>query len=175
MKANAVPSSMFKAGEIKYMLFWIAEACSNWITIGIGNFEADVATAMAACTFELCAFYSVILNAGVRLSDEEVRLAVAHADRFFVLYSFLAVWAFRRNTNFFRPKPKLHQFQCRLVDKLLNCPINPNYFSCWGDESAVGFFCRLARKCHTSQLARGTITRWLLQLATVVVNNFYEH
>ena len=169
-KANAMPSSSFKAGEVKYLLFWIGEACRNWLIIGIGTFQADIATAMAACTCELCLFYDVILKAGVALTAEEIQRAVTHANRFFVFYGFLATWAFRSGKSFFRPRPKLHQFQCRLIERLTHSPINPNYFSCWGDESAVGYFCRLAKKSHTSQLARGTIMRWLLQLATVVAN-----
>lgn len=175
MKSKCVPSSSFKAGEVKNLMFWIAEACNNWLLLGIGRFDVNVATAMSAATFELASFYKVICDAGIVLNAHEVESATDHANRFFGFYSFLASWSFTTGRSFFRPRPKLHQFQCRLIERLLACPINPNFFSCWHDEGAVGFFCRMATKCHSSLVARGTILRWMLLLATSFVDQSVKY
>lgn len=64
-------------------------------------------------------------------------------------------------------RPKMHKTQCGILQRLANgSRINPKLFSCFADESFVGRISKASRMSHPSQVAKTTLARYVLWLAS---------
>ena len=94
-------------------------------------------------------------------------------DAFLLAMGSLASRAAAENQAVFRPRPKSHRLQCRIIDRLRDgSRMNPRYYACWSSESFIGKVCRVSRRSHPSASAKATLCRHQVIVSHAIKKKF---
>ena len=108
------------------------------------------------------------------LTPQERERAYTLGSRAMLQYDWLHRSSRASGGTFWRMRPKSH-YAYELLQMLLTSSHNPRFAECWNDESEMGRFARLYRRCHQTtamkarleRYARGLLSKWWKDFGTM--------
>jgi hypothetical protein len=154
-------SSRYKASTVRTLLSWLAEktrAISN-LHPGMGRFDG-----IAVAFWSLQRFLYILDSEGLYLEEATARDACEAVQVFLTAYQRLAEQSVAAGDLLWKITPKCH-YMVHLSADMLRSRLNPRLTgSCWADESFLGKVKLIAGKCHSSQMCKRALQRYLLYL-----------
>ena len=147
--------SQYKPAHCKTTLAFLAHFVAE------SRLTGDGAT-LTVMLWGLAQLLRILDEAGLWLTEEQTREAIAAGRTFLKAYQALSAQAQARNEANWKIRPKCH-YVAHQIENLAN-RANPRLQSCFLDEDLMGRLKKVAAKCHHSTVVKRTLERWVVQL-----------
>lgn len=119
---------------------------------------------MGVLAWAITNFGLVLDHASLWLTDQEAANAIDNGLLYIQLFMHLATEAWEQKRPRYRIRPKIHSFQCEILQRLCaGSRLNPRFISCSNEEDLIGKVMAIVKnKLHASTLARRVLERYML-------------
>lgn len=141
----------------------------NWVYCMVNDFRKECAQCeklhkMGVLAWSITNFGLVLDHASLWLTEQEAADAIDQGLLYIQLYMHLATEAWEQKRPRYRLRPKIHSFQCEILQRLCaGSRLNPRFISCSNEEDLIGKVMAIVKnKVHASTLARRVLERYML-------------
>ncbi|CAE8650782.1 unnamed protein product [Polarella glacialis] len=151
--------SVYKAYEVKVIIFWAAFYCKD----KLGSFQGRV---RAMCLYSLASWIRVLDLAGGWLTNDEVESACKFGEQFLLCYQYLAGASLQAKVCLYKIIPKFHYF-CHMLIYMKLTKRNVRFDACWMEEDLMGKLTNMSSKTHARTFVVSVLTRYCCLVSVV--------
>eukprot|EP00959_Pyramimonas_sp_CCMP1952_P255702 5341145-Pyramimonas_sp.AAC.1 len=149
-------ASAVKAASCKNLCIFIGQVAHEYC-------DGSDHDKLVVCCMQALSEWICCMDDGGHWFRPELKEKCVHWGNLYnICHQKLACDALAKDVCLWKVRTKIHDL-CHTVDRIQADSSNPKYTQCIHDESMLGKFKKIARKCHRLTLSARFLQRWLIQ------------